>query len=94
MAADGGGWRQMVADGGGWWWMVADGGGWPWMVADGGGWWWMAADGGGWRYSLLSGPQQGSPRAVPVHLLFFLSRNLLTFTNTISHNHSLKKFYN
>lgn len=41
----------------------------------------------------LTGPQQGSPRAVPVHLLF-LSRNLLTFTNTISHNHSLKKFYN
>lgn len=41
----------------------------------------------------LTGPQQGSPRAVPVHL-FFLSRNLLTFTNTISHNHSLKKFYN
>lgn len=57
------------------------------MEVNGGGWWWMVV-------LSLTGPQQGSPRAVPVHLFFFLSRNLLTFTNTISHNHSLKKFYN
>lgn len=59
------------------------------MVVDGGGWWMVVVV----VVLSLTGPQQGSPRAVPVHL-FFLSRNLLTFTNTISHNHSLKKFYN
>lgn len=70
----------MVVDGR-WWWMVIM------VVMVDGRWWWMVV-------LSLTGPQQGSPRAVPVHLFFFLSRNLLTFTNTISHNHSLKKFYN
>lgn len=61
---------------------------------DGGGWWWwMVVDGGGWWCSLSLVPSRAALEQYQC-IFFFLSRNLLTFTNTISHNHSLKKFYN
>lgn len=55
----------------------------------------MVVDGGGWWCSLSLVPSRAALEQYQcIYFFFFLSRNLLTFTNTISHNHSLKKFYN